>query len=469
MWRNELNPASVLGLTAWERHVADAAMPWQAIFLEPVRIDDDLLPDLVAGGWWYRNPGTADGPWTRNDIGLPLKNMAAVYDFDDDGHLDVVGTQGESYEANADFVWARNDGLGAFTIYQNIEPAVGTFLQGATVDDFTGGGPLELVLSWQNGTDTQMLTVPADPATETWPWRVETQTTLGEGLATGDIDRDGDLDICQGIQWLRNDGGTWSTHEIFPPSPPGEPDRVVLIDLNLDGRLDALVTYGHDRPTDTVAWYEQPPVATDPWTEHLIANPVNPQSLDLADLDLDGDVDLVVGEHSRFSPETARLLIYENVDGFGAGWRERVIYTGDEHHVGARLFDLEGDGDLDIASIGFTHRRLHVYENLSSPGALSPVPDPAPAVIPSRLVLGAPYPNPFNPVTRIRYELPASTRVSLKVYDVRGLLVAELVNGERGAGPHEVVWEPRGLASGVYLAHLSAGGQVRTVRMMLLK
>jgi hypothetical protein len=137
--------------------------------------------------------------------------------------------------------------------------------------------------------------------------------------------------------------------------------------------------------------------------------------------------------------------------------------------VGARLLDVEGDGDLDIASIGYTHRRLHLYENLSSHRALSPVPDPSLPAVPSRLVLAAPYPNPFNPSTRIRYELPVRTRVSLDVYDVRGRLVARLVDGEKSAGSHTEEWRPRGLASGVYLAHLKAGGEVRTVRMLLVK
>ena len=60
-------------------------------------------------------------------------------------------------------------------------------------------------------------------------------------------------------------------------------------------------------------------------------------------------------------------------------------------------------------------------------------------------------------------------RVSLAVYDVRGRLVASLVDRDQGAGPHEVTWTAKGLASGVYLAHLKAGGQVRTSRMLLLK
>jgi len=469
MWRNELNPDSRLTLTHWERFVIDTDMPWRAIFVEPVRVDSDYLPDIVAGGWWYRNPGIVGGTWVRSDLGLPLRNMAAVHDFDDDGDLDVLGTQGVSYEPNDQFTWAQNDGFGGFTIFENIPDAVGTFLQGTTVARFQAGGPLEVVLGWQNGTDTQMLTVPEFPATDPWTWRVAAGTSLGEGMDHGDIDRDGDLDILQGTEWLRNDGDTWTTFVLFPPTPPGQPDRVILIDLNLDGRLDALVSYGHDRPYGSLSWYEQPEVATDTWIEHVIDNPYNPQSLDLADLDLDGDVDLVMGEHNRAAPATSELLIYENLGGYGAAWRPRLIHVGDEHHVGARLFDVEGDGDLDIVSIGYTHKRMMIYENLSSPGQASSMPEPGGRLPSSRLVLSHAYPNPFNPSTRLRYELPTATRVSLSVYDIRGRLVNRLVDRDQPAGQHEVQFTPRGLASGVYLAHLRAGGQVRTIRMLLVK
>ena len=153
------------------------------------------------------------------------------------------------------------------------------------------------------------------------------------------------------------------------------------------------------------------------------------------------------------------------------------IVTGDEHHDGTRLFDIEGDGDLDIASIGFTHGRMMVYENLTQHDAVPPAvvvtnslkttaSDPVP---PARLVLSPNYPNPFNPSITIGYELPRAARVNLAIYDVRGSLVARLVDGEQPAGRHEVVFEPRGLASGVYLAHLKVGGQVLSVLFLYKK
>ncbi len=100
---------------------------------------------------------------------------------------------------------------------------------------------------------------------------------------------------------------------------------------------------------------------------------------------------------------------------------------------------------------------------------VSGVPDFGVSRIPSRLVLSPPFPNPFNPLTHLRYELPTAMRVNLAVYDVRGRLVSRLVDRWQAAGHHEVPFSARGLASGVYLAHLRAGGQVRTMRMLLVK
>ncbi|RJP74806.1 MAG: T9SS C-terminal target domain-containing protein [Candidatus Zixiibacteriota bacterium] len=78
-------------------------------------------------------------------------------------------------------------------------------------------------------------------------------------------------------------------------------------------------------------------------------------------------------------------------------------------------------------------------------------------------------PNPFNPAATIRYTLPEASRVSLAVFDVSGRQVAQLVDGAREAGSHEVTFDGSNLASGVYLYRLQTGGQVFSGKMMLLK
>ncbi len=79
------------------------------------------------------------------------------------------------------------------------------------------------------------------------------------------------------------------------------------------------------------------------------------------------------------------------------------------------------------------------------------------------------YPNPFNPVTHIRFGLPQRGDARLSVYNMKGQVVAELVNGTYDAGSYEVVFNASGLASGVYIYHLQAGSFRKSGRMLLIK
>jgi hypothetical protein len=79
------------------------------------------------------------------------------------------------------------------------------------------------------------------------------------------------------------------------------------------------------------------------------------------------------------------------------------------------------------------------------------------------------YPNPFNPTTTLSYALPEAAKVTLNVYDVSGRLVAEVVNGWRNAGVHDVLFDGSGLASGIYVFTLTAGDYNTTGKMVLMK
>ncbi len=83
--------------------------------------------------------------------------------------------------------------------------------------------------------------------------------------------------------------------------------------------------------------------------------------------------------------------------------------------------------------------------------------------------LSGAYPNPFNPTTAISYQLSALSFVNLTVYDVQGRMVAELVNGWRNAGVHEVIFNASGLASGIYLYQMITGDHTANGKMVLMK
>jgi spore coat protein H len=79
------------------------------------------------------------------------------------------------------------------------------------------------------------------------------------------------------------------------------------------------------------------------------------------------------------------------------------------------------------------------------------------------------FPNPFNPTTGVNYELPVTSDVRLVVYDILGREVAVLVNEKQGPGRYEVRFGASGLASGVYLYRLTAGGSIQTRKMLLVR
>lgn len=83
--------------------------------------------------------------------------------------------------------------------------------------------------------------------------------------------------------------------------------------------------------------------------------------------------------------------------------------------------------------------------------------------------LAANYPNPFNPSTTIRFSIPSRQHVTLTVYDVAGRRVTTLVDDDCTAGSHEVRWNARGIASGVYLYTLRTTAGVLSRSLILLK
>lgn len=79
------------------------------------------------------------------------------------------------------------------------------------------------------------------------------------------------------------------------------------------------------------------------------------------------------------------------------------------------------------------------------------------------------FPNPFNPSTVIRYQLPLQGNVSLKIYDMLGREIAILVNEEKQSGNYEITFNGEGFASGVYYYRLTAGSYAQTKKILLVR
>ena len=79
------------------------------------------------------------------------------------------------------------------------------------------------------------------------------------------------------------------------------------------------------------------------------------------------------------------------------------------------------------------------------------------------------YPNPFNSITNIFFEIPDRQMVRLKVYDILGNLITELVNGEMDPGEHRIKFNSGGISSGVYIYQLQTKNNILSKKMISLK
>jgi len=91
--------------------------------------------------------------------------------------------------------------------------------------------------------------------------------------------------------------------------------------------------------------------------------------------------------------------------------------------------------------------------------------------LPMAYALHQNYPNPFNPTTTIKFDLPTADQVSLKIYNIMGAQVAELVRGNFNPGFHTVSFDATGLSSGIYFYHLSTlnGKFNKVMKMSIIK
>jgi len=88
---------------------------------------------------------------------------------------------------------------------------------------------------------------------------------------------------------------------------------------------------------------------------------------------------------------------------------------------------------------------------------------------PREMQFMSPYPNPFNSMTRITYNLSESGRVYLSIHDIQGREVAVLIDGAQSSGLHNAVWSPIDVSSGIYFCRMESAGGVKTMKLTLIR
>lgn len=135
---------------------------------------------------------------------------------------------------------------------------------------------------------------------------------------------------------------------------------------------------------------------------------------------------------------------------------------------GASLSTPMEISDAEHALATYVNPKTGKSINMSELGNGTPVSDTLASELASDNLM-ANYPNPFNPSTTIRYNLPATGHVTLKIYDILGREVVTLVNENQGVGVHIARFDGTRLASGLYFYRLSAPGVSQVKKMLMVK
>ena len=334
-------------------------------------VNRDGNMDIISGRYIYKNPGgSMESGWDRISLD---ENVDCIFFIDADGDpfADIIA------QALPGIYWYEALDLEGTRYQRNqvstIPPTGHVNSQGFEKAQILSGGKQEILIA--SNESIYCITIPEDPTgPESWPTYQIAKNTSDEGIGVGDIDNDGDLDISCGrrpeggdepliLVWYENPGNLdqeWEGYEIGRSEH--SIDRVEMGDLDGDGNLEIVVSeerYPGLEPDGFLLWFSRSENIKDSWERHVIVQQYSMNSLDLADFDQDGHMDIVTNEHKGDALETQ---IWLN-DGT-ASFTKYLLDTGQETHLCPQVVDIDGDGDLDIAGCAWdNYRWMHLWRN----------------------------------------------------------------------------------------------------------
>ncbi|MGE5810776.1 MAG: sugar-binding protein, partial [Ignavibacteria bacterium] len=148
------------------------------------------------------------------------------------------------------------------------------------------------------------------------------------------------------------------------------------------------------------------------------------------------------------------------------------LYRGTTQMNVMKFADTENTSYTDEnpeGNIYYAVRAVDIHGNLSPLASVLTDVEEEGNKIPSEFALNQNFPNPFNPSTKIRYEIPAESKVLVKIYDVLGRELITLINQYQKRGSYEVEWNAVNNASGIYFYSITAGNFHHVKKMVLIK
>ncbi len=339
--------------------------------IDAADINRDGYKDIVCGKYFYLNPGgQMTDAWERTEFRFAYDGYHFV-DVDGDHLADIIAEDLpnvvwlEADDFNGSSWSARKIGQIPRTGHKNG--------QGSGIADILAGGKMEVLLAAEGG--IYCAEIPENPASSEWEFKNIAQSHSDEGIGIGDIDGDGDLDLAFGdskeagekaelLYWAENPGNIdqlWTKHLVS--NEVEVVDRVEIADFNRDGKLDIAIAEerspGNEPNSNMRVFLAGNDPVSDAWEHRVIVTQWSMNNLDAVDMDNDGDIDLITNEHKGTEHKTE---VYLN-DG-KANFTVQLVGTGHEMHLGAKCFDLDGDGDNEIIGVGWkNYQNLHLYRN----------------------------------------------------------------------------------------------------------